>query len=87
MIKDEDAHCVAFYVIRNDLGKVSNVIHRRWARTLFRALKRTIRRMKKVELSYIESITYDHVVSKKTRRQQVKQARLAYAQKPFLYLQ
>ena len=38
--------------------------------------------MKKVDFSYIESTTYNPVVSKKARRQQVKQARLAHAQKP-----
>ena len=82
MIKDEDPHCVAVYVINNDLGKVSNGIHRCWVRPFLRALKRTIRRMKKVEFSLIESTTYDPVVSKKLRRQHAKQARLAHAQKP-----
>ena len=82
LIKDENPHFVAVYVLNNDLGKVSNGIHRCWARTLFRALKCTIRRMKKVEFSCVESTTYNPVVSKKARRQHAKQARLAHAQKP-----
>ena len=82
LIKDENPHCVAVYVINNDLGKISNGIHRRWARTFLRALKRTIRRMKKVDFNYIESSTYDPVVSKKARRHVVKRARRAQAGKP-----
>ena len=46
LIKDEVSHCVAVYILKNDLRKVSNGIHRRWSRTFLRALKRTIRRMK-----------------------------------------
>ena len=68
LIKDEDPHCVAVYVLNNDLGKVSNGIHRRWACILLRTLKRTIRRIKKVDFSYIESSTYDSVVCNKTPR-------------------
>ena len=82
LIKDENPHCVAVYVINNDLGKISNGIHRRWARTFLRALKRTIRRMKKVDFNYIESSTYDPVVSKKARRHVIKRTRRAQAEKP-----
>ena len=82
LIKDENPHCVAVYVLNNDLGNISNGIHRRWARTFLRALKRTIRRMKQVDFSFIESSTYDPVVSKKARRQQAKRARRAQAEKP-----
>ena len=38
--------------------------------------------MKKVDLSFIESSTYDPVISKKARRQHVKWARQAQAEKP-----
>ena len=82
LIKDGNPHCVAVYVLNNDLGKISNGIHRRWGRTFLRALKRTIRRMKQVDFSFIESSTYAPVVSKKARRQQAKRARRAQAEKP-----
>ena len=38
--------------------------------------------MKKIELSFIESITYNPVVSKKFHRHHVRQARQAQADKP-----
>ena len=68
--------------MKHDIGKVSNGIHRCWARIFIRALKCTIRRIKKVDFSFIESTTYNPVVSKKASRQHVKQARLAQAKKP-----
>ena len=82
LIKDEDPQAVALYVLSNDLGKVSNGIHRRWARSFLRALKRTIRRIKKVDFYHIESSTFDPTVSKKARQTKAKKARLAQAKKP-----
>ena len=46
LTKDEDPQAVAVYVLSNELGKVSHGIHRRWAHSFLRALKRTIRRIK-----------------------------------------
>ena len=45
LIKDEDLYAAANYMLRNDLGMVSNGIHRRWARSLLRALNHTVRRL------------------------------------------
>ena len=42
LVKDENPHAVAYYVVRNDLGLISNEIHQHWAREFMRALKRTI---------------------------------------------
>ena len=53
LIKDEEPQAVALYVLSNDLRKVSNGIHRPWARSFLRALKRTIRRIKKVDFYHI----------------------------------
>ena len=47
LIKDEDPHAVANYVLTNDLGSVDNGIQRRWARSFMRALKTTLRRMRR----------------------------------------
>ena len=82
LIKDEDPQAVAVYVLSNDLGKVSNGIHRRWARSFLRALKRTIRRIKKVDFYHIESSTCDPTVSKKVRQMKSKKPRLAQTNKP-----
>ena len=46
LINDEDPHTVANYVLSNDLGPVSNGIHRRWAHLLIRSLKLTLRRLR-----------------------------------------
>ena len=35
LVKDEDPHAVANYIIKNDLGPVYNNIHNRWARLFF----------------------------------------------------
>ena len=82
LVKDEDPQTVALYVLSNYLRKISNGIHRRWARSFLCALKRTIRRIKKVDFYHIESSTFDHTVSKKARQMKAKKARLAQAKKP-----
>ena len=48
LVKYDDPQAVAQYVLQNDLGRISNGKHRRWARAFLRSLKRTIRRMKRV---------------------------------------
>ena len=55
LIKNEEPQAVANYVLSNDLGMVSNGIHRRWARSFLRALKRTLRRMKRVDFYDLEA--------------------------------
>ena len=58
LIKDEDPQAAANYVLRNDLGRVPNGIHRRWACNLLRTLNHTIIRLQRVDSSYIEAATY-----------------------------
>ena len=65
MVKHEDPQAVAQYILANDLGKISNGIHRRWARAFLRSLKRTIRRMKRVAFLELEASSYDPNPSKK----------------------
>ena len=65
MVKNDDLKVVANYILVNDLGKISNGIHRRWARAFLRSLKRTIRRMKRVAFQELEASSYDPNPSKK----------------------
>ena len=65
MVKNDDPHAVAQYVMNNDLGKISNGQHRRWARAFLRSLKRTIRRMKRVAFQELTASSYDPNPSRK----------------------
>ena len=79
LIKREDPHAVADYVIHNDMGKVSNGIHRRWARAFLRVLRRTLKRLRRVQFSGLESSTYDPS-PKIARSRRAKRARRAQAE-------
>ena len=48
VVKDEDPHDTANYIIGNDLGPISNGIHGRWARKFLRSLKQILRRLRKL---------------------------------------
>ena len=59
LVKYEDAHATANYFLSNDLGYISNGIHRRWARMFLRSLKRTLRRLRRTDFYSFESTTFD----------------------------
>ena len=61
LIKNEDPCAIADYVINNDLGKIPNGKHRRWARTLLCTLRQTFKRLHRVQFYGCESTTYDHM--------------------------
>ena len=42
LIKDECPHNVANYVVKNDLGLISNRVHKCWARNFLKFLQGTI---------------------------------------------
>ena len=79
LINSEDPHAVANYVIINDMGKVSNGIHRRWARAFLRVLRRTIKRLRRIQSSGFESTIYDPL-PKKAHSRRAKRARRAQAE-------
>ena len=85
MVKNEDPQAVAQYVMSNDLGKISNGQHRRWARAFLRSLKRTIRRMKRVAFQELTASSYDPNPSKKASSRRAKrQCRKAQAKEAVL---
>ncbi len=47
LVKDEDPHAVAQYVLHNDLVQVETGKQRRWACNFMRSLKVTLRRMRR----------------------------------------
>ena len=57
--KNDQPRKVAHYVLSADLGKVSNGIHRRWARAFLRSMRRFVRRMKKVDYRGFVSSQHD----------------------------
>ena len=67
LVKDEDPHAVAQYVLHNDLGPVETGKHRRWARAFLRSLKVTLRRMRRVCTRSFESRTFVPNPKKPTR--------------------
>ena len=58
-VKDINPKIVADYVMATDLGEVSNGIERRWVRAFLCSLRRTTRRLKKVDFKGFNSSTYD----------------------------
>ena len=68
MVKNEDPHAVANYIINNDLGKECNKIHNRWARLFLRSLRRTLRRLCQSDILGFEATTFNPVPSNKKRR-------------------
>jgi hypothetical protein len=58
LVKDEDPHAVASYVMANDLGSTENGIQRRWARNFLRSLKVTLRRMRRTCNDTFDSRTF-----------------------------
>ena len=58
LVKDEDPHAVAQFVLNTDLGPVETGKHRRWARAFLRSLKVTLRRMRRVCNRSFDSRTY-----------------------------
>ena len=80
LIKTEDPSAIADFVLNNDLGKVSNGIHRRWARAYQRSLRRAIRRLRRVHFFGFESTTYRPSKKKNSRR--AKRARRAMTDSP-----
>ena len=67
LVKDEDPHAVATYVMNTDLGQVMNGIQRRWARNFLRSLKVTLRRMRRTCNRTFEARTFNPTAKKPTR--------------------
>ncbi len=63
MVKNEDPHAVANYIINNDLGEKCNNIHNRWARLFLRSLQRTLRRLCQSDILGFEATTFNPVPS------------------------
>jgi hypothetical protein len=68
LVKDEDPHAVANYIIKNDLGPVYNNIHNRWARLFLRSLRLTLRRLRRTYILGFEATTFNPVPTNKKRR-------------------
>ena len=79
LIKSEDPHTVASYVTSNAICMVSNGIHRRWARAFLRVLRRTIKRLRRIQSSGFESTTY-YPLPKKAHSRRAKRTRRAQAE-------
>ena len=62
------------------MGKVSNGKHRRWARAYLRSLKRTLRRLRKVDFFSFESSTFNPSPPKKAHSRRTKRARRMQAE-------
>ena len=56
-VKNVNPKIVADYVMVTDLGEVSNKIERRWARAFLRSLRRTTRRLRRVDFQGFNSST------------------------------
>ena len=59
VVKDEDSHATTNYTISNDLGPVSNGIHRYWARKFPRSLKQTLCRLRICGFDGFDMTTYN----------------------------
>ena len=60
LIKEEDPHAVAHYLLDADLGdKAMNSRHKRWARKFLRDLKKTMRRMFRVDYDGYQITVHD----------------------------
>ena len=79
-VKYDDPRAVTQYVLQNDLGRISNGKHHRWARAFLRSLKRTIRKMTRVAFINFEASSYDPNQSMKASSRRAKrQARKTQA--------
>ena len=58
LVKDEDSHTYARYILGNDLGSISNGIHMYWARDFLRSLKRTMCRLKRTDYLGFDATSY-----------------------------
>ena len=67
LVKDEDPHAVAQYVMTADLGKVETGIQRRWARNFLRSLKVTLRRMRRTCNGTFAARTFNPTAKRPTR--------------------
>ena len=47
LVKTDDPHSVANYIMQNDLGKAANNIHRQWAGLFLRTVRRVCRQIKR----------------------------------------
>jgi hypothetical protein len=65
VVKDEDPHATANYIIGSALGPVSNRIHERWTHTFLKSLKRTLRRLRRCEFDGFDATTYNPFPGKK----------------------
>ena len=68
LIKDEDPQAVANYILRNDLGHVSNKMYGRWARFFLRSLKRTLRRLRRSSFFGFQSTSFEPTPKKRRSR-------------------
>ena len=75
LVKDVDVHAVANYVLTNDLGKLSNTKHRRWARAFLRSIKRTIRRLRRSHFFGFVATTHFPTPKKRRSRRATKSDR------------
>ena len=90
--KKDQPRKVADYVLSADLGKVSNGIHRRWARAFLRSMRRFVRRMKKVDYRGFVSSRHDPFPFslsvnrfKRVRRATRKESKHPRSRKPKVY--
>ena len=68
IIKDEDPHSTANYIIGNDLGTISNMTHGRWNRLFLRSIKRKMRRLRRSDFFGFEASTFNPSSTSKKRR-------------------
>jgi hypothetical protein len=68
IVKDEDPHSVAQFILKSDLGPIMNGKHRRWARKFLRSLRRTMRRLFRVTDTGFSASTFDPTPSFPTCR-------------------
>jgi hypothetical protein len=86
LLKEEDPHAVAEYVLRTDLGRHLNTIHRRWARSFLRVVRRAMRRLFRVNHGSIPcppSVDMGHISSSRgIKRQRLLTIRRQKKKKP-----
>ena len=68
LVKDEDPHAVANYIMSNDFGDVCNNIQNIWVRLFLRSLKRTLCHLHRTNISGFEATTFNLAPTNKETR-------------------
>ena len=68
LIKNEEPHTTASYIIINDLGTILNMPNGRWARLFLRSLKIILRRLRHSEFPGFEATTCNPSPTSKKQR-------------------